>query len=68
MEMVSFTEFKFDLDGITDIDLFESHVADVVNYYVRGCLSVAALAGTLGELDMFRKFKDMGDQLAERWR
>lgn len=67
MEMVSFTAFKFDLDGITDIDLFESHVADLVNYFVRGCLSVAALAGTLGEPDMFRKFKDMGDQLAERW-
>jgi hypothetical protein len=67
MEMVSFQDFKFSLDGISDLDLFESHVADVVNYFVRGLISVAALAGALGEPAMFRQLRDMGDHLAERW-
>ncbi len=67
MEMVSFSGFTFDLGGIGDLDLFESHVADVVNYFVRGSLAVAALAGVLGDAEMYRKFKEIGDQLAERW-
>jgi len=65
MEMCNFQSMKFDLSGVNDVDLFESHVADATNYFVRSLYSAAALASVLGEHKLYQELKARGDALAE---
>lgn len=67
MEMCSLSDFKFQLSGINDLDLFESHVRDGVNYFVRGFYSVAAVASILGEQSLYQNLKARGDSLDAKW-
>jgi hypothetical protein len=65
MEMWGWDLHRFELDGIKDNDLFESHVADEINYFVRGFYCVGLLALRVGETELFAALKKHGDQLAD---
>jgi hypothetical protein len=66
-KMWSLHDLKFDIGGIADIDLFESHVRDAVNYFVRGLYGAAALASVLGEQRLYQDLKLQGDALEGAW-
>lgn len=67
MEMCSFNSLRFSLDGSENVELFESHVRDAVNYFVQGFYVVAAMASKLGKPKLYQDFKSRGDQLSDTW-
>lgn len=67
MEMCSMDDLKFELFGVRDVDLFESHVRDAVNYFIRGFYSLGALGSVMGEDQMYHQLKARGDALEHKW-
>lgn len=65
MEMWDWHSQLYELDGIKDSDLFQSHVADATNYFARGFYNLASLASRLDEPNAYAALKLRGDQLAD---
>ncbi len=64
MEIWDLDTRRYELEGIKDEGLYQSHVEDAVNYFARGFYNLAGLATALGENQLFGELRVKGDLLS----